>query len=637
MSSWRNLVLDKITVEESQLVIVCDPDGLLQEENLLLSLREKGYNVILYDDPVAFRYIYESEYRQKWDKGEETKTRILLLNKNRDQKMIPYDILQRGSVVSIGIHHIFPKLSYTIVEKVEKSYYEELYAAHEKYDEEPLGDRETKKFILERVYSIVLQSVKTDKDLFKMLFRIHYKKVEIPDILAEYLMNALRTMPALRKWELETLFDREKFFQLLQGKWHDFLVALSSGIKVEIPFDEREIRGYIEDLFLEGVLSPVEVPEYSGLPLWTHVGITVDPFKDTKKRLKKLLIRIEKEVEKASKYRDWQEIARLWAEGLYFRYRLGWEIPEDLAHFTEVHKKIELLFKKWLLTNFGTLCYLPYRPAPVMVHHIPHYIASEVKEKIALIVIDGLALDQWRVIREELDGFLLEEHVVYSWVPTLTFTSRRSLFAGDSPHYFATMSSSTNDEPHWVKFWQDKNYSAEKIYYKRGIKLIDPGEVDEIVCDPKKTILGLVVNTVDDFMHSAQMGTFEMHQKVRIWVQQGYFNQLIDELLDRGFDVYISSDHGNVYATGRGTPREGVLVEKKGNRARIYGELDFLMKTAHKFPSVVWPEEYFTPGYSVLLADGLSAFARDGEKVVAHGGISLEEVLVPFIRVRRGG
>jgi hypothetical protein len=637
MSNWRDLVLEKIAGEDSQVVIVCDPDGLLQEEDLLLSIREKGYTVILYDDPVAFRYQYETEYRQKWDRGEVTRTRILLLVRDRDYRVVPYDVVKRGSLVLIGIHQIFPLLSYPVVEKIEKMYLQCLYEAYAKYEGEPLGDKKTMEFILDRVYGIVPQTVRTEGDLFRTLLRIHYEKMDIPVILVEYLVHLLRTVPDLKKWELESLFNREEFFQLLQRKWYNFVSTFTSGSEIEIPFDEREIRGYIEDLFLEGVLTPVQVPLYGDLPPWTYVGVIVDPFEDTRTRLSKLLTKIEKELEKTLKYRDWQEIARLWAEGLFFRYNLGWEIPEDLAHhLNRVHERIEQLFKEWLLTNYGTLWSLPYRPHPVMVHHVPRFVASEIKGKAALIIIDGLALDQWLVIREGLNEFLLEEHEVFSWVPTLTFVSRRSLFTGDPPHYFATMSSDTNEEHHWVRFWQNRNYPEEKIYYKRGIKLTDPGEVDEIIGDPRKAILGIVVNTVDDYMHSAQMGTFEMHQNVRTWVQQGYLKYLINELLDKGFLVYISSDHGNVYATGRGTPKEGVLVEKKGNRARIYREVDFMMKTADKFQSVVWPQEYFTPGYSVLLADGLNAFARDGEKIIAHGGISLEEVLVPFIRVRRG-
>jgi hypothetical protein len=625
MSNWRDLILDKIMVGDGNVIIVCDPDGLLQEEDLLASIRKQGYNIVLYDDPVAFRYLYESEYRVKWDRGEKTETRILLLH-----------ILQKGSVISINIHQIFPKLSYPIVETLEKRYFEKLYAEYEKYEGGILGDNATIEFILDEVFNIYPFIIDTDKDLFKMFFQIHCKKMDIPKVLVEYLIDRLKTELSLKKWDLKTLFDREKFLQFIQEKWHEFLIALSSGKKIEIPFEEKEIRGYIEDLFLEGELTPVEIPEYKNLPQWTRIGIAIDSSKAVIVHLKKLLAKLEEKLEKASKYQDWQEIGKLWAESLYFRYKLGLEIPKELGHFTEIHRKIESLFKTWLLTNFGNLYSLPYRPIPIMVHHIPHYIASEKKEKIALIVVDGLALDQWRIIHNELNKFSLEEHVVYSWVPTLTYISRRSLFSGDPPHYFATISLNTNDEPHWVKFWQNRNYSADEIFYKRGIKLTDRKEVNEIIKNTKMKILGLVINTVDDFMHNAQMGILGMHERVKLWAKEGYLDLLIEELLDRDFTVYISSDHGNVSATGEGTPQEGVLVERKGHRARVYSEPHFLKRTAQEFQSVEWPEEYFAPGYLVLLADGLSAFSRKGEQVIAHGGISLEEVLVPFIQVRRG-
>jgi hypothetical protein len=39
----------------------------------------------------------------------------------------------------------------------------------------------------------------------------------------------------------------------------------------------------------------------------------------------------------------------------------------------------------------------------------------------------------------------------------------------------------------------------------------------------------------------------------------------------------------------------------------------------------------------VLLAGHLQAFTDDGDEIVAHGGITLEEVLVPFVAITREG
>lgn len=49
--------------------------------------------------------------------------------------------------------------------------------------------------------------------------------------------------------------------------------------------------------------------------------------------------------------------------------------------------------------------------------------------------------------------------------------------------------------------------------------------------------------------------------------------------------------------------------------------------------AICWPGFGLPQGYSVLLAGGRSAFVSEGEEVVSHGGISLEEVVVPFVRI----
>jgi hypothetical protein len=38
-----------------------------------------------------------------------------------------------------------------------------------------------------------------------------------------------------------------------------------------------------------------------------------------------------------------------------------------------------------------------------------------------------------------------------------------------------------------------------------------------------------------------------------------------------------------------------------------------------------------------LLAGDLKAFTDEGDEIVAHGGIALEEVLVPFVAIAKEG
>jgi len=98
----------------------------------------------------------------------------------------------------------------------------------------------------------------------------------------------------------------------------------------------------------------------------------------------------------------------------------------------------------------------------------------------------------------------------------------------------------------------------------------------------------------------------------------------------------VTADHGNVTATGIGIPKEGVLAETKGRRVRVYDHEDFREEVATKFPkSIRWPGYGLPPDRHVLLAGDLKAFTDVGDRIVAHGGIALEEVLVPFVAISR--
>ncbi|MDY0063326.1 MAG: BREX-3 system phosphatase PglZ, partial [Myxococcota bacterium] len=55
-----------------------------------------------------------------------------------------------------------------------------------------------------------------------------------------------------------------------------------------------------------------------------------------------------------------------------------------------------------------------------------------------------------------------------------------------------------------------------------------------------------------------------------------------------------------------------------------------------QFPgSLPWSPIGLPETYLALLAPGRMAFIPEGKKAVGHGGIALEEVLVPFVRIQR--
>ncbi len=87
-----------------------------------------------------------------------------------------------------------------------------------------------------------------------------------------------------------------------------------------------------------------------------------------------------------------------------------------------------------------------------MLHHVPRFVAREIGDdttaKATLVVVDGLALDQWAVMRQQLaeqrPGWRFREDAAFAWVPTITSVSRQAIFAGSPPFYFPNSIHTTN-------------------------------------------------------------------------------------------------------------------------------------------------------------------------------------------------
>jgi len=285
-----------------------------------------------------------------------------------------------------------------------------------------------------------------------------------------------------------------------------------------------------------------------------------------------------------------------------------------------------------------------------MLHHVPRYIASvlessdggRTEKKVALLLLDGLALDQWIVLRKVLEQqqpqVRFHEEAAFAWIPTITSVSRQAAFAGKPPIYYPGSIHTTDKEAMlWTQFWLGKGFTQAEVGYAKGLgEETSLGTVEEVLSQPKVRIAGFVIDTVDKIMHGMQLGTAGMHNQVRQWAEQGFMVRLLDLLFDHGFGVVLTSDHGNIEAVGIGRPSEGAVADLRGERVRVYP--DRILRTGVKtqFPNTIeWPPLALPEDYLPLIAPGRSAFIREGERIVGHGGISLEEVVIPFIRIER--
>ena len=660
-SSWRDAILNDFVPNVSKLTLVADPDSLLTEEKLALELRGRGFDLIEFNDPVEFRYSYESKYRSIWDRGEHTDLVVILRLQDAELGSLPYDLLQAGRKLSFNLGELFPNLSYPVIEKLDRSLLDSLYDAQRKSPPDRMGDNATKDFILRYVFGIAAELISNNVELLRALLRLHYGQVQIPFTLAERLVQVLFEHSAFKAWPLDKIVpDDEAFFAFLQERWPVFLSSLCKADQLRedspeyglrfsgpdvLPFDHQDIKVYIDNLFVEGKLSPIHTAGIDVAPgSWLRCGIVPARFDDDEIRISRLFELVEKDLPtKESRYSDWISFALKWAE-LSSLVHCGSNAAYQ-SRLKDVGDALNTAFAGWLSEHYSSLINLP-PTNPVMLHHVPQRLARDVEGsgdgRAALIVVDGLALDQWVTVRQLLhkqdNNMVMRESASFAWVPTLTSVSRQSIFSGKPPIYFPSSINSTNSEEKlWKQFWEDHGISRLDIAYQRSLGDSDASSVLDTAIHPGKTkVVGLVVDKVDKIMHGMQLGAAGMHNQIKQWCEKGFLCALIGNLLDYGYDVWLTADHGNIECVGAGRPSEGVIAETRGERVRVYPtpELRSQVADAYRFARE-WQQVGLPSDYFPLIAEGTDAFISPGNSIVGHGGIAIEEVIVPLVKFER--
>ncbi|HOV80948.1 MAG TPA: BREX-3 system phosphatase PglZ [Bacillota bacterium] len=665
MTNWRDEILKEFTPKVTRLTLVADPDALLLEERILESIRERGFELITFEDHVAFRYAYESKFRSRWDRGEQTDLVVVLRAQAGDLGSLPFDLLQAGRRLSFGLGEIFPKLSYPVVTALDRGDLDALYDAQRRHAPGQLGDNATKEFVLRHVFEIAPEFIKQPSDLLRVLLRRHYRGQRIPRVLDERLIQLLRQNSIFDGWPLETIIpDREAFFTFLQERWPVFLDRVAGkketnlqedkkqyGLAIDgppdLPFDHHDIRIYMDNLFLEELLHSVSHEHAATLSqTWVGIGVQTGRAEDRRCRLIKLIDNLLSSIPaEDARHGEWLHFARGWAQLTLKVHEQENSIEVKVVeNFKSLQNQVDAAFALWLTRRYAGLINLPPVP-PVMLHHLPRFLARYAEEnrniKIALLLVDGLSLDQWIIVREALatrqSSLFFRENTIFAWIPSLTSVSRQAAFAGKPPVFFPDSLQTTDKEQAlWTQFWADQGLSLNEVVYAKGLGDGGLERIEELISRPKVKVAGLVIDKVDKIMHGIELGTAGMYNQVRQWARQPYLTELLDLLPDRGFHVFLTSDHGNIEAEGCGRPAEGAAADLRGERVRVYSDKLLRDKVRERFPAALeWQQAGLPDTFLPLIAPARRAFVREGERIVSHGGISVEEIIVPLIHIER--
>lgn len=293
----------------------------------------------------------------------------------------------------------------------------------------------------------------------------------------------------------------------------------------------------------------------------------------------------------------------------------------------------------------------------------------EKRGKTTLLVIDNFRYDQWRSINSLLhDYYDIETEDFYcSILPTATQYARNALFAGLMPLAIDKIMPdrwlNDNEEGGKNKYEEDflmrQLQSSGKRWKTSFDKLIRPEAGRRLIENIQHIYdadFSVIVYNFLDILSHARTETEIIRELTedeaafrsltRSWFEHSDLYTILKMLSEKGHTVIITSDHGTIrvdnpikiigdretstnlrYKTGRNlnyNPKEVFEITRPEEAQLPQGNLTstYVFATGHDFFSY---------------HNNANKYIRYYKNTFQHGGISMEEMLVPFIVLRPKG
>jgi hypothetical protein len=646
MSAWSDYVARPFQREFARLWVVSDPDEILLAPSVMAILVERGIDVITYRDPLAFRLFYEATIRTA-----DEHARFIVRGGADAPHAVPWDVLQDARNWAVSVPEIFPDMDSATVRSIGTERYDDLWQVITSRSGIPrMGPVATKDFIAANIYRVVPDLLRKPTDIWEQAFDIFFRGSVLPPLIADHVATRACRPTGMSVEEASSLLsDRATFIERVQHDWERFAISVASGTSPAddvIPFSLAGIRINLDSMVLDGTIAPAKVEAIpASVPAWMRIGMVRDDA--AARELSALRIqRLRDDIPTTGDgHTIWLRFAERHAEVIDALRSSTEEAAADGEAMVAIAPVVDSLFFEFLKSSFDGLSSNSFAKQPSIVHQIAPHMAHRRQlgeRRQALIVVDGLALDQWHILERRLRAdrpdIQIDARSAFAWLPTVTGVSRQAIFAGDQPRSFAKTLGSTSAEPSlWKRFWVNEGLGEKQIIYAKGLgeRGSCAAALDGPIADGAE-VIGVVVDTVDEMMHGEIFGKRSLASRNEHRLDFGEWTSLIGSLIDGGYRIYITADHGNVDVVGMGRPAEGVSAEERGERTRIYDSEALRQKAATSIAGARILQPGGVPDtYKPLFAPFGQAFTAPGKHAVVHGGTSLEEVIVPFVRVSR--
>gem|GEM_PF-3008553 len=345
--------------------------------------------------------------------------------------------------------------------------------------------------------------------------------------------------------------------------------------------------------------------------------------------------------EDPSGFNEWLKIT----EDL-FQFKLDLKKYGEANALKTVESRIENLnhqFRDFLKMNYPKWV-IDRTNGPMLSVDVPGKIKNTLDSgsNVLFLVFDGMSLEQWLEISYKIPEACMSPY--FAVLPTSTVFARNSLFSGMFPSQIANRYGAGYLNNNYCEHEMLSDFlSCGKLYRKLIGENIDTDIEDLIVGIRNKRPLVIgVFKFLDDYMHKLAnekkmpimkwydicfKDTFENHNIVE---------RVIQFAKNKNYKILLTSDHGNVKTTSTEHIKTFEPAITKSRYLETYNITpDY--KTSADFLWIENPVVWGLPNdgnLQYLIASKYIKFGTDREKIpITHGGISLQEVIVPFVEI----
>ncbi len=303
--------------------------------------------------------------------------------------------------------------------------------------------------------------------------------------------------------------------------------------------------------------------------------------------------------------------------------------------------------------------------APTMSHTLfKDKIAPIVEnEKTLLVVVDNLRYDQWKAFEPFLQSSYKKssEEMYYSILPTATQYARNAIFSGLMPSEMEKLHPDLwlNDTDEGGKNMHEKEFLEAQLQ-RLGLKLnwsyhkISSLKQGKRLSDNFKglknnDLIVVVYNFVDMLSHAKTemevikelASTDKSYRSLtQSWFKNSPLLDIIQEASRMGFKLIITTDHGTINVKNPtkviGDRNISANLRYKTGRSLTYEEKDVLVAKNPKeihLPSITMSSSFIFAKSDLFFAypNNYNHYVSYYRNTYQHGGVSLEEVIIPFV------